>query len=377
MQQFPVPTRAIIDLDALRHNLQQIRSALLPHQRVLAVIKADAYGHGAVPVGRTLAAEGVDWFGVARVEEGSQLRAAGIDGTLLVFGGTYPGQEEELLRCRLTPTLFDLEAAERINACATAHGVQLDYHLKIDTGMSRIGFLPQDLPAAVARLAQMSHLRLAGVYSHLALADSPGHAMTDTQVQRFQAALTQLRKLGPQPREIHLSNSAGILAAPLAECTLVRPGISLYGSPPSPEMDDAYDLRPVMSLVTRVARLQELPPGTGVSYGHRFVTPRPTRLAALPIGYADGFRRGLSNRVEVLVRGRRVPVVGTICMDWSLADVTDLPEVAVGDVVTLLGRDGDEQIRAEEWAARLDTIAYEIYCQIGQRVSRTYLGQSG
>lgn len=366
------PTCALIDLEALRHNCRTIKQAMLPSQRMLAVVKADAYGHGAIPVSYCLQAEGVQDFGVARVEEGVTLRKAGLEGEILVFGGAFRGQEKVLLENRLTPTIFDLEAAQRLNAAAAAAGETLAYHLKIDTGMSRIGFLLEDLPEALRALAELSHLRLEGVYSHFALADSPGHQVTSNQVERFRLALETLKTLGVTPGEIHLSNSAGILTAPLPDCTLVRPGISLYGSAPSAALADQLDLHPVMTFQTQVARLQDLPAGTGVSYGHQFVTSRPTRLASLPVGYADGFHRGLSNQVEVLIRGEKVPVVGTICMDWALADVTDLPEVAVGDKVTLLGCDGDHCIRSEEWATRLNTISYEIYCQVGARVPRCY-----
>lgn len=366
------PTFARINLNALSHNLQVIRGLISPQQSVLAVVKADAYGHGAVPVARHLAAEGIRHFGVARVEEGVELRQAGIEGMILVFGGAYPGQEPALINHQLTPTLFDLEAAERINAAAVDAGQILPYHLKVDTGMSRIGFLPADLPDVFERLDAFKGLQLEGVLSHFALADDPSSDTTQQQADCFWQAVDHIHQLGRKPAEIHISNSAGIVTAPSPQCTLVRPGISLYGSAPSEDLKPHIDLRPVMSFETQIARLQELPPGTGVSYGHRFVTERTTRLASLPVGYADGFHRGLSHQIDVLIRGQRAPVVGTICMDWALVDVTDLPEVAVGDPVILLGADGQESIRAEEWARRLQTISYEIYCHVGKRVPRLY-----
>jgi alanine racemase len=365
------PTHIEIDLDALRHNFQQARLQAAGRQ-ILAVVKADAYGHGAAHVAPALQRAGADRFGVAIVEEGIELRQAGIELPILVLGGIYPGQEEDLLRHRLTPALYDLEAARRLNERARAAGQVCPWHLKIDTGMGRIGFRPEELPALLPELTRLDGLRLEGVISHLALADEPEHPFTDDQLKLFRGALAQLRAAGFAPSLIHTANSAALFSRDIPECNLVRPGIALYGALPSACFAGRLDLRPVMSFRTRVAQVKNVPAGTGVSYGHRFRADRPTILAAIPVGYADGYNRLLSNKGEVLVRGRRAKVAGTVCMDWTLLDVTDIPEVAVGDQVTLLGRDNGNTITAEEWAERVGSISYEVFCQVSKRVPRVY-----
>ena len=336
------------------------------------MVKADAYGHGAVPVARALQAAGADYFGVALVEEGETLRRSGIERPILVLGGVGPGEEQALLAAELTPVIFDLAGARRLSAAAAAVGRRCRYHLKIDSGMGRLGFLPADLPGVLAELAALPGLEMEGVISHLALADEAGHPFTATQVERFREALAQVRGAGFAPRLVHLSNSAAIFSRELPECNLVRPGIALYGGLPAEHLAGRIDLRPVMSLHTTIAQLKTVPAGTGISYGHRFVAERPTLVAALPVGYADGYSRRLSGCGEVLVRGRRAPIAGTVCMDWTMADVSDIPGVAVGDRVTLLGRDGAEQITAEEWAGRIGTISYEVFCLVSPRVPRIY-----
>jgi alanine racemase len=365
------PTRAEIDLRALRHNFLEIRRRAGPDRQVLAVVKADAYGHGAVRVAGLLKEAGADLFGVALAEEGETLRRAGIDRPILVLGGVFPGQEDDFLEHDLAPVLYDLATARRLDAAARSAGRCCGYHLKVDTGMTRIGFDRRDLPAALETLGKMTGLRMDGVLSHLALADTPEDPFTATQVDRFGEVMAVIRGAGMTPRWIHLSNSAAIFSRDVPGCNLVRPGIALYGGLPSGHFA-GLDLRPVMSLRSALVQIRDIPAGTGVSYGHRFVARRRSRVAAVPIGYADGYSRLLSGRGEALVRGRRVPVAGTVCMDWILLDVTDLPEAAVGDEVTLLGVDGDDRISAEEWADRIGTINYEVFCGIGKRVPRVY-----
>jgi alanine racemase len=338
------------------------------------MVKADAYGHGAARVAMALQEAGTEMFGVAIVEEGIALRQAGVTRPVLVLGGLYPGQEEELVRHDLVPTLFDLEVARRLDDWAAGAGVCLPFHLKIDTGMGRVGFRPEELASVLSELAGLKALRLEGVLSHLALADEPGHALTERQISLFRDCLRQVRRAGFSPRFRHLSNSAAVLSRDVPECNMVRPGIVLYGGLPAPAFADHLDLRPVMSFRTSVAQVRLVPEGSGVSYGHRFVARRPTLLAVIPVGYADGYSRLLSNRGEVLVRGRRARVAGTVCMDWTMIDVTDVPGVAVGDEVTLLGRDNGQRITAEEWAARIGTIGYEVLCQVSKRVPRIYRG---
>ncbi|WP_432819300.1 alanine racemase [Trichloromonas sp.] len=369
------PTHVEIDLAALRHNLQQVRQHLTSETRILAVVKADAYGHGAARLMPTLERAGVDLFGVAIAEEGMDLRAAGVARPILVLGGVYPGQEEEFFRYRLTPTLFDLDAARRMDRAAGERGEVCSYHLKIDTGMGRVGFRPEELAGVLPCLAELKHLHLAGVISHLAMADEPERPFTDHQIALFRDSLAQVRGSGFAPEFVHIGNSAAIFTKDLPECNLARPGIVLYGALPSNAFAGRLDLRPVMSFRTSVAQLKWVPAGTGVSYAHRFVAERETLLAAIPVGYADGYNRRLSNRGEVLIRGKRAKVAGTVCMDWTLVDVTDIPDVAVGDEVTLLGRDNGNRITAEEWAERIGSIAYEVFCQVSKRVPRVYLDE--
>ncbi len=366
------PTHVEIDLDALKHNFRQARLQAGDHRRILAVVKADAYGHGAARVAPVLQACGADLFGVAMVEEGVELRQVGVERPILVLGGIYPGQEKAIFRHRLTPALFDLDVARRLDAVARAGGHVWPYHLKIDTGMGRIGFRPEELPVVLPQLRALKGLALQGVISHLAVADQPDHLFTAEQIALFRGALERVRGAGFAPEFIHLSNSASLFADDFPEANLVRPGIVLYGGLPAEHLAGRLDLRPVMSFRTSVAQLKEVPAGAGVSYGHRFRAQRPTLLAAIPVGYADGYSRHLSCKGEVLVRGRRAPVAGTVCMDWTMLDVTDIPGVQLGDEVTLLGRDNGQVITAEEWASRIGTISYEIFCQVSKRVPRLY-----
>jgi alanine racemase len=369
------PTHVEIDLEALRHNLQQTRRQAGPDRKVLAVVKADAYGHGAARVAPALQAAGADCFGVAMVEEGVELRRAGIIRPILVLGGLYPGQEEEVSHHALIPCLFDLAAARRLNAFALTAGRILSYHLKLDTGMGRIGFRPEELSAVLGELAALKGLALEGVITHLALADEPEHPFTDEQLRLFRDCLERIRAAGFSPVYTHLANSAALFSREIPECNMVRPGIVLYGGLPSGHFAGRLDLKPVMSFRTSVAQLKTVPAGTGISYGHRFQATRPTTLAAIPVGYADGYSRHLSCQGEVLVRGQRAQVAGTVCMDWTLIDVSHIPGVAVGDQVTLLGRDNGNLISADEWAAKVGSISYEVFCQVSKRVPRIYRGE--
>jgi len=365
----PRPTRVDIDLSALCHNLRQVRSYCNPGQGVLAVVKADAYGHGAIAISRALAAEGVEQFAVATLEEGLELRGAGIVQPILVLGGCYPGQEVAFIEHDLTAALSSLDDVQRVDAFGIAHGLRFPVHIKCDTGMGRVGLLPAEIPQLIV-LLQAKGLELVGVMSHLACADELSSPVTPSQVQIFRNILSQLQVAGLDPRDIHLGNSAGLSAWNLPEATLVRPGIMLYGGYPSAEFVQRLDLWPVLSFSTEIALLRTLEAGAGVSYGHTHKTRRTTRLATLPVGYADGYNRLFSNCGEVLVRGQRAPVVGRVCMDWILVDVTDVRDAAVGDRVMLLGADDGEIISAEDWAEKLGTINYEVFCRISARVPR-------
>jgi len=367
------PTRVEIDLDALRFNLRQARERVGPACEILAVVKADAYGHGASGVAPALAAAGADQFGVALVGEGLALRRYGLLQPIVVLGGVFPGEEQDILKHDLQPALYDLDTARRLDAAARTNGMRIPCHLKVDTGMGRLGFRPERLAEVLAALKGLSGVEVRGVISHLALADEPDQPFTSTQIERFQAVVAQVRDAGFAPRYLHLANSAAIYSRDLAGCNLVRPGVSLYGGLTGTPFEQTVPQRPVMSFLSQVAQLKEVPAGEGISYAHRFVTQRPSLLAAVPVGYADGYNRILTNRGDVLIRGRRAPVAGTVCMDWILVDVTEIPDVAVGDRVTLLGRDGDECVTALEWADKIGTITYEVFCNISKRVPRVFV----
>jgi alanine racemase len=367
------PTWAEIDLDALRHNLSEVRR-VVGDAAILAVVKADAYGHGVGGVVPALADAGVDMFGVALVEEGVELRRLGIRQPILVLGGVPPESEKVILEHDLQPALSDLSAAERLNDAAGSADRTVSYHLKVDTGMGRLGICDDQLDGALSVMGTLQNLEMVGLMSHLAVADEPERSFTATQFRRFRTVMEKVENAGFSPVCRHIANSAGTFSMDLSDYNLVRPGIVLYGGLTGPFFDKAVCQRPVMRFVSQVALLKQMALGEGVSYGHRFTTTRPSLVAAVPVGYADGYNRLLSNRGEVLVRGQRAPVAGTVCMDWILVDVTDVPEVQVGDHVTLLGCDGGECISAEEWAEKVGSITYEVFCGISKRVPRVYKG---
>lgn len=371
------PTRAEIDLGALTRNHATLRAAA-PGVDVLAVVKADAYGHGAVPVSRALEAAGVRFLGVALVEEGLALREAGLRSDILVLGGAYDGGWETLLEHRMIPVVFRPEHLGALEAAARARGTTARAHLKVDTGMGRLGVLPGDVPAFLEAARACRRVELEGLCSHFANADLADAALTGLQVSRFRTALGQMRAAGFEPRWRHLSNSAGLLALPEArdgvEMNLARPGLALYGLVPAPWLRPSRTLEPVLSWKTAVVHLKAVPAGTPVSYGSTWTAPRPSRIATLPVGYADGWSRLLSNRGAVLVRGRRAPIVGRVCMDLCMVDVTDVPGAEVGDEVVLLGTQGAETQDAHQLAALQGTIAYDVLCAIGARVPRVVVG---
>lgn len=368
------PTHVEIDLTALQHNYQMIRQQLSDTCGVLAVVKADAYGHGAVEVAKMLQHLGANLLGVAIAEEGVELRDSGVEMPILVLGGPWPGQEDLILRQNLQVTVFEPEQLQRLEQAASRAGCRCHCHLKIDTGMGRLGVLPANLEAILAQFKCSDHLVLDGVMTHLAVADSENHPYTGQQLKLFSECVQQVRDAGFSPRYIHAANSAATFSQVTDGCNLVRPGIALYGG--QPFSAHALALRPVMSLRTKIAHLKTLPAGCGVSYGLHFLTERPSVIAAIPVGYADGYNRLLSNGGTALVRGQRVAVAGTVCMDWTLLDVTDIDGVCAGDEVTLLGCDGDECVSAEQWAEQIGTISYEVFCQISKRVPRYYLTEA-
>lgn len=365
------PTLATIDLDALAENLRQLRR--WARGEVLAVVKADAYGHGAIPCARRLEQEGARFLGVALIEEGLALRQAGIRSPVLVLGGAYGGRWDLLLAHDLTPVVFRPEHLEGLAAAGRALGRRPAAHLKLDTGMGRVGIQPHELPAFLE--AARSHgVELEGLATHFANADLADPDFTDRQIARAHEAATTMRASGCDLRWLHLANSAATVARPEAHGTLVRPGIMLYGEMPSPRFTGEISLRPVLRWSTAISHLKEVGPGTPISYGSKWTAPRPSRIATLPVGYADGYCRSFTNTAQVLVRGQRVPVVGTVCMDQTMIDVTDVPGVEVGDEVVLLGAQGEGRIDAGELAGWAQTIHYEIFCGIGPRVPRRWIG---
>lgn len=365
------PTRAEIDYDALRQNYEAA-CALAPKVDLLAVVKANAYGHGAVEIARTLESAGVRFLGVALVEEGLELRHAGVKAPILVLGGSYTGGCKLMVDNGLTPTVFREDHLEELSAAAGGKSVLA--HLKIDTGMGRIGVVMNELPAFLDRARAFPNVRFDGLLSHLANADLPDQKITGDQIQLFRDALKLMRAHGHSPSFRHLSNSAGVLdladARDGIELNLVRPGLMLYGVSPAGWLKDRMPLKPVLAWKTGVTHLKSVPAGTAISYGGTYVTKRPSIIATLPIGYADGYDRAYSNRAHVLIRGARALIAGRVCMDMCMADVTDVPGVQVGDEVVLLGKQQGQQISVEELATLSDTIPYEILCGVGARVPR-------
>ena len=366
------PTEARIDTAALSHNLREARRAA-PAARVLAVVKADGYGHGAVIAARTFVAAGADWLGVALVEEGIALRNAGLTAPILALGGQYTDYGL-LLQHRLTPLVYRAEMIDALAAAARVRGVVADAHLKLDTGMGRIGVLPRDLGALLEHARSVPEVRLTGLCSHFANADLRDPAATRLALDEFEAAKRAMKALGFPLELSHLANSAATLDLKESHHEMVRPGLMLYGSAPAPRFAGMADLRPALTWATGISHLKRVPAGTPISYGHKWTARRESLIATLPVGYADGYRRSLTNRGEVLLAGRRVPQVGTVCMDMMMIDATDIADaVRIGSEVVLLGAQGKDRIDAWEMAQRADTIAYEIFCAIGSRVPRICL----
>jgi alanine racemase len=364
------PTRAEIDLDALVHNLGVVR-AEAGHARVLAVVKADAYGHGVVPVVARLAAEGVAAFGVALAEEGLELREAGIDAPILVLNGVYAGAHREVLEAGLTPVVFDLDTVHAF--ARAAGGAPFGFHLEIDTGIARLGVPAASLTTFLDGLADVPGARIDGLLTHFASADGDDD-FTREQLRLFAAARAALAARGHAPRVVHAANSAGLFRHGEARFDMVRPGIALFGvrAWPARAGHEALALRPTMRLRTEVIALRELPPGATVGYGGTFRASRPTRIATVPVGYGDGLLRALSNRGEMLVHGARVPIVGNVSMDLTTLDVTGVPGVAVGDEVVILGTQNEGVIAAEDIARAAGTIPYEVLTNVSRRVPRFY-----
>jgi alanine racemase len=372
------PTWVEISLPKLRRNFQRVRE-LAGARKTMAVIKADAYGHGAVPVSRCLAACNVDWFGVATVEEALELRAAGIEQPILLLGGLYMSDPAHLIEYRLTPSISSTMRLDTYAECARRYGKPIEFHLKVDSGLGRLG-LPRDrVKAFVEHYRELEGLQLKGLFTHLASAEDLVAAQTDEQKERFVEALGQLRELQVVPEWIHVSNSAALLTGRIFPENLVRIGALLYGYcmplvvAPGQELPKVPEFEPVLTFKSRIVYMKDVPSGTPLGYGASFYARRPSRIATVPVGYADGLSHALSNRGYAIVRGRRARIVGSISMDLTLLDVTDIPGTNIADEVILMGQSDHASITAVEIAQLLDTVPYEILCSIGKRVPRIYL----
>ena len=369
------PTIADINLDNLAFNFRSVKEFVGEGVDFMAVVKADAYGHGAIQCATRLEAEGVDWFAVATVEEGVGLRESRITKPILVLGGFWPGQENAALNFDLTPVVFRADQARSIAEAAERQGIAAKIHVKIDTGMGRIGVRLNDVAASAAELSAIANLEVEGLMTHFAVADDLAATdFTNHQITSFEQAVENFLAHGHRPRYIDMANSPGAIVHPLSRAKLVRIGGLLYGlggdvlpaGVPHPE------LKPVMTITSKIAQIKEIKTGESVGYGRTFIAERDTVVATIPIGYHDGLPRSLSNKGYFLVRGRRAPIIGRVSMDWTTIDVTDIPNSAVGDGVTIIGASGDEMVRAEDLAAIADTISYEITCGISQRIPRRY-----
>jgi alanine racemase len=376
------PVWAEVSLQAIGRNLRRIRRHIGPKPQILAVVKSNAYGLGAVPVAKALEKAGAERFGVTCANEGVELRESGIRKPILVLTGFWPGEEKRFIANRLTPTVTRLEDVRSLERAAKSARVKspLRFHLKINTGMNRLGLLPSELDAFASALADCRHIELEGTFTHFASAEDFSARQTDEQEETFRKCLDLLRALGVSPGVVHMANSGAICARPSTWADMVRPGAILYGyyqsfDPPhkGQEIRDRLPVEPSLSLRARIITLRDLPAGQPVGYGARFVTERPSRIAVINAGYADGILRQRTNRGCALLRGRHVPLVGAISMDLTTLDVTSVPEAALGDIVTLYGRDGSAEIKVSDVAAEIGTVTSDLLCALGRRVARYYV----
>lgn len=365
------PTRASVDLDAIARNYRRLADRVGGDRAVFCVVKGDAYGHGAAAVARRLAAEGASRFAVAIAEEGIALRRAGVPGEILLLNFSDPADAGVDRAYGLVPSLYDLEQARGFAEAARRFGAPLSVHVKLDTGMGRIGFRPEEIPALAHLLRGCAGLAVAGTFTNLASAEDPGSPETGRQVETMRSCVASLSAAGVRPGLVHVANSAGVLFHRDAWFDGVRPGLALYGVSPSETADGGAGLEPAMTLETRVMSVKEVSTGEALGYGGRFVTAWPSTIAVLPIGYHDGFRRSFSGRVRVLLRGKELPVVGAVSMDLTLVDATGVGAQS-GDRVVCLGSDGAARVTAWDLARAADTVPYEVLCGIGSRVPRVY-----
>jgi len=361
-------TRAVIDLSAISHNVAEIRKKIGNHGGLMAVVKADGYGHGAVEVSRAALRSGADSLGVAFPEEGQPLREAGIEAPILVVGLIQPEEAYKVVRFRLSQAVASVELLEALEHEASKASTQVGVHVKFETGMGRIGVNPKDVVSFVRKVKSFKNLNLEGIFSHFSSADEKDKTFSEQQLQLFDQAIDNLRQAGIEVPKKHMANSAAILDLPESYYDMVRPGIMIYGLYPSKEVSRSIELKPAMTLKTNITQVKIVPPGTPISYGRTFITKKRTTIATLPVGYADGYSRLLSNCGEVLIKKRRAPVVGTVCMDMFMVDVSDMENIRPGDEVILFGKDPP----ADEIADKIGTINYEVVCDVSKRVPRIY-----
>ena len=367
------PVWAEINLDSITHNIREIKRIIGPATQIMAVVKADGYGHGAVRAAETALNAGASSLAVAFVEEAVELRQSGIEAPVLIFGYTDPARFSDLVEYKLTPTVFDFSTASALSGQAVERGIKLAIQLKVDTGMGRIGLLPDEAVEVIYRITRLPGLEIEGLYTHFASADDQDQSYTKEQLILFNRVIEYCQERGIRFPLIHAANSAASIAYPQTRLNLVRTGIAIYGHYPFSDLRrNLLNLLPALTLKSRVVMVKTLPPGSGVSYGSTYITDRETFVATIPVGYADGYNRLLSNRGSVLIRGRRAPVIGRVCMDHLMADVSSIPGACPGDEVVLFGRQGDAEFTVEEAAGMVGTINYELLCAIGKRVPRLY-----
>jgi alanine racemase len=363
-----------VNVGAIGHNIRQIRALLKAETDLMAVVKADAYGHGATTVAKAALSAGATWLGVATIPEGIELREADIDAPILILGATnLPEQVQTIARWNLSPTLCTPKQAMVFSEAIGETGA-LGVHLKIDTGMSRLGMRWTEAIELLELVKRLPNLKIASIYSHFATADDPDESIMREQHRRFEAVLRNCRIPHSIPR--HFANSAATLTDPNLQYNMVRTGLITYGLYPAPHLKDKIDLLPALQVKARLTQVKTIPAGTGVSYGHRFISDREMTIAVIGIGYADGIPRRLSNQMEVLIRGQRIQQIGSITMDQIMVDVTNIPDIQEGEVVTVLGRDRSESISADDWAETLETISWEILCGFKNRLPRVIVGQT-
>ncbi|MEE9615031.1 MAG: alanine racemase [Thermodesulfobacteriota bacterium] len=367
------PTIALIDRKAIEHNYGQLRKLVSGTTKMMAVVKANAYGHGDVEVSKVLEGLGCEYLGVAICEEGVRLRQAGIKVPIVVLGGVYPSQVQDCFEFDLTPVIFDSDTAALLNQFAIKKSVKKKIHLKIDTGMGRLGLLPHHVVKFFQEFRSFDGLEVEGVLSHFAEVEEEDKAFSKKQLDMFLKVLGIIEGLGYDLPCVHMANSAAIVDYIESHFNLIRSGIMIYGAYPHMRFKDKVDLKPVMQLKTQILQAKNVPTGSPVSYGRTFVTRRESLIATIPIGYGDGLPRRLSSNAgqgEALVKGVRAPIVGTVCMDLTMLDVTGVEGVRAGDEVVIIGRQGEEEITVDEVAEKAGTIPYEILCNISARVPR-------